>query len=396
MGFTNVFKSNPIQTFELTVASNDVAFGPGSIINGSIKLFVEKSVKAKSIRVLFKCEEWEQGKDHNALFSIESTIWDQKEEDAFLEVGSHIYLFAIQLPATINYPPAIKDVYLGHRIEYSLQGYLDVISSVDNSSIQTRPTSVVSLIYLPLVTVSDDYIQKKEKTVKIEKGSEYVEITANLVNPSSCPVSTTTSYHSKSENHPDLPTSGPSYRHKQRQILYESFYITIPKFSRNNTVICPIRIPSFCVPTTQSHFGKYIGISYEIFIIIPAMGNYPSSSTSVGVIGVHNNSFSHLLLNPHVIRLPLFISTIPYYTPRLKIPFADNETSADLPTFIISNESPNLLSHSPSADSDCNWGPGSPVDLPEDDELVLPQPQEDASGHLMVPSSFFRRPSSSN
>lgn len=37
MKFSNVFRSNPIRSFELTVASGDtksVAFGAGSIING--------------------------------------------------------------------------------------------------------------------------------------------------------------------------------------------------------------------------------------------------------------------------------------------------------------------------------------------------------------------------
>lgn len=92
-------------------------------------------------------------------------------------------MFAIQLPSSVNYPPTIRDAYLGHRIEYSLQGYLDL---EDNS---VKSTSIVPLTYLPLVTYDDHYINtiKKEKTIKIEKGNEFVQVTAKLVNPSSCP-----------------------------------------------------------------------------------------------------------------------------------------------------------------------------------------------------------------
>lgn len=92
-------------------------------------------------------------------------------------------MFAIQLPSSVNFPPTIRDAYLGHRIEYSLQGYLDLIDNVT-----TKSTLIEPLTYLPLVSF-DDYATnfKKEQTIKIEKGDEYVEINAKLVNPSSCP-----------------------------------------------------------------------------------------------------------------------------------------------------------------------------------------------------------------
>lgn len=99
MIFSKVFKSNPVQTFEILVTSggndNVVAFGPASIINGnnkertcsiyinpcigSIKLFLDKPIKAKSIRVVFKCEEWDQKKEPSTLFSVESSIWSHRE-----------------------------------------------------------------------------------------------------------------------------------------------------------------------------------------------------------------------------------------------------------------------------------------------------------------------------
>ena len=100
-----------------------------------------------------------------------------------MESGSHIYLFAIQLPSSVNFPPTIRDAYLGHRIEYSLQGFLDLEDD------HTKSTSLVPLTYLPLVTFDDHFMttNKTEKSITISKGNEQVEVSAKLVNPSSCP-----------------------------------------------------------------------------------------------------------------------------------------------------------------------------------------------------------------
>ncbi|KAI8637756.1 hypothetical protein BD408DRAFT_395182 [Parasitella parasitica] len=400
MKFSKVFKTKPIQRFELTVASgtgkNVIAFGPASIINGSVKLFLDKPIRAKSITAVFSCQEWDQDQEPTKILSVESIIWSQNAYEV-LEKGSHIYLFAIQLPSSVNYPPTIRDSYLGHRIEYTLQGHLDF--TLDNKAHKQKSTASVPLTYLPLVTFDDRMNQfaTRNRCIKLEQGSEYVQITASFVNPSSCPgdlcsiklhthnrssysinqvhiilVSTATSLKDNNK-HPDLPiSSGPSYQHKQRQILNESFYVSIPKHTDDITTICPFIVPSFCVPTTQSHFGKYIDITYEVFIIVPAMGSSWEGCTT-----------SQLFLNAQAVRLPLFITTMPYCStepPKLQIPFA-NEDNADVPSFII-HESP-IPSPSPSPSPEEGWMPGSPVD--PDDDLCLLQTHEDASGHLMVP-----------
>lgn len=102
MIFSKVFKPNPIQSFELNLGganSSSIAFGAGSVINGkeykvygvlsstsnnalvgSVKLFLDKPITIKSIRVLFKCEEWDKKKEPSTtLFSVESCIWTQKQ-----------------------------------------------------------------------------------------------------------------------------------------------------------------------------------------------------------------------------------------------------------------------------------------------------------------------------
>lgn len=193
-------------------------------------------------------------------------------------------------------------------------------------------------------------------------------------------ISTATSLNDNSSaKYPDLPTSsGPSYRHKQRQLLSESFFVSIPKHTTNITTICPFRVPSFCVPTTRSHFGRYIDITYEIFVIIPTSHHYVDTSSH------------QLLLNPHAIRLPLFITTVPYSSnlpPKLQIPFAD-EHNTDVPSFIVNQESPlpSPSNLSPSGGS-CNWGPGSPLNTDDEGDNFL-QPRADYSGHLMVPPVY--------
>jgi hypothetical protein len=89
-----------------------------------------------------------------------------------------MYLFAIQLPSSVNYPPTIKDAYLGHRIEYSLQGHLDLLAAT------VKSTPLVPLTYLPLVTLGDNQVINREKTVSV---SDTIQVTAKLVKPSSCP-----------------------------------------------------------------------------------------------------------------------------------------------------------------------------------------------------------------
>ncbi|ORE03839.1 hypothetical protein BCV72DRAFT_295655 [Rhizopus microsporus var. microsporus] len=375
MIFSKVFKPNPIQTFEVNICSgvenNAIAFGPGSIINGNVKLFLDKPVKTKYIKIIFTCQE---KKDSVTLFSVESNIWNSKQDEGeVLESGAHLYLFAIQLPSNVNYPPTIRDDSLGHRIEYSLQGFIYLSDQTSKS------TNCLPLTYLPLVAVKTN-AASENKTVKIERGDEFVLVTAALVNPYLCPVtiqliSTTTSLKN---NTGPIASTGPSYHHKRHEILSESQYVSIPKHTQQNnsltTSICTIQIPSTCVPTTQTHFAsKYIDIQYEIIIFIPAFGHHSLNDTKF--IAAH----------PNCIRLPLVITTVPSTIPTLQIPFAVGSNNDDsLPTFIPYIESP---SPSPTSPIYQQWGPGSPVEPSDEDYLYPSSPIEDASGHLMVPST---------
>ncbi|PHZ10664.1 uncharacterized protein RHIMIDRAFT_32866 [Rhizopus microsporus ATCC 52813] len=145
---------------------------------GNVKLFLDKPVKTKYIKIIFTCQE---KKDSVTLFSVESNIWNSKQDEGeVLESGAHLYLFAIQLPSNVNYPPTIRDDSLGHRIEYSLQGFIYLSDQTSKS------TNCLPLTYLPLVAVKTN-AASENKTVKIERGDEFVLVTAALVNPYLCP-----------------------------------------------------------------------------------------------------------------------------------------------------------------------------------------------------------------
>jgi hypothetical protein len=203
-------------------------------------------------------------------------------------------------------------------------------------------------------------------------------------------LSTATSLHLPN----DLPiASGPSYHHKQRELLSETLFVSIPKKTQDITTICPLRIPRYCVPTTQSHFGKYIDIAYEIIVTIPPMGQSSVnnwSSTFFKNAAPAATATSHVF-NPQAIRLPLIITTMPSKLPKLHIPFVD-ESNTEHPTFIPTIESPLPSPTSPMNSSALSWEPGSPI---EPEEEFLPQYQEDAFGHLMVPNALNTRRSSS-
>lgn len=54
-----------------------IDYSPAYSHEGSVKLFLDKPVQAKSIRVIFSCHEWDQKQEPTKLLSVESVIWSQ-------------------------------------------------------------------------------------------------------------------------------------------------------------------------------------------------------------------------------------------------------------------------------------------------------------------------------
>lgn len=98
-----------------------------------------------------------------------------------LSSGSHMYLFAIKLPQ-VNYPPSMHDNTFGHRIHYTLQGVIDLIS------VPQHNTASIPILYLPLVT--GDECQKARKTQIFQKEDKKIEVIAEVIKPAYCPGNT--------------------------------------------------------------------------------------------------------------------------------------------------------------------------------------------------------------
>lgn len=102
-----------------------------------------------------------------------------------LKSGGHMYLFAIKLP-NVNYPPSVHDHDLvGHRIEYSLQAYLDLLPE------RTVETSPARVLYLPLVPchapASSSSAGGAMCRQVFRRGEHVLETSAQVVKPSYCP-----------------------------------------------------------------------------------------------------------------------------------------------------------------------------------------------------------------
>lgn len=89
-----------------------------------------------------------------------------------------MYLFAIKLPQ-VNYPPSMHDNAFGHRIHYTLQGVIDLIS------VPQHNTPTISILYLPLVTGSQNQISRK--TQMFQKEDKKIQVVAELIKPAYCP-----------------------------------------------------------------------------------------------------------------------------------------------------------------------------------------------------------------
>jgi hypothetical protein len=88
-----------------------------------------------------------------------------------------MYLFAIRMPS-INYPPSIFDTAYGHKIRYTLQGFIDATHLIS--------TDVVPIMYLPLVTCTSNVDHAKKYHV-FQKENKVIEVTAELIKPAYCP-----------------------------------------------------------------------------------------------------------------------------------------------------------------------------------------------------------------
>ncbi|KAI8384672.1 uncharacterized protein BYT42DRAFT_563269 [Radiomyces spectabilis] len=443
--------SSPVHSFSLNVSSGGhdkpVAFGPGSALNGSVMLTLDKPAEIYNIRVVFKCEEQDTNKQSTIIFCVESTVWGKPRsvgQTRQLTAGSHMYLFAIKLPH-VNYPPSMRDTYIGHRVEYSLQAFLEL----HNDAQSCIETLAVPIMYLPLVTCNlPGRHPESKKTQTFRRGDAVIEVNAELIKPAYCPgdlctikltvnnhsdckinnvqislVSTATS-HSLSTtetNRSETPILGINHYDSKRHTVYsENVFTSIPKYAKNHQSILQFRIPPHCIPTTHNYVGKYLDISYEVVLSMPIMGGsvgqVPGSSSVWSFpFGTQSSSMNAFV---NTIQLPMIIATVPMsypLPPQLQIPVQVQGDAIEIPSFIPNIESP-LPSPSNTSFNENQWhherpsvSPSSSINMSWEDDpmddgegyVTKFESQQDASGHLMVPTlgdgaPYSRRKSSSS
>ncbi|KAG0165313.1 hypothetical protein DFQ30_008622 [Apophysomyces sp. BC1015] len=358
-------KNNSVRSFHLSITSGGlnkpVAFGPGSVVNGSVFLTLDKPLFARRLRIVFKCEEQLSSKQVNTLFSVETVVWHAKEENTpdSVSAGSQMYLFAIKLP-NVNYPPSMHDSHFGHHVDYSLQGFLDL----ESNTIETKKLQVT---YLPLIACNVGETSKD----KVKQGE--VEMVAELIQPAYLPGDMCTVkliIHNKSDRrltHVHITLISKSAEKKKHTLHDETFFVSIAKNTTNNHSVFRFPIPSHCVPSND--------LTYLVVVTLPT-----KSSSSSNVWPFSSRSGENMTAT-----LPVTIASVPstYALPQLQIPLQSFHEQPEVPSFVPFIESPTPSPVSPFS-TEGSWL-GSPVDpspLDGEGSRML----QDHTGHLMVPS----------
>ncbi|KAI8374576.1 uncharacterized protein BYT42DRAFT_615725 [Radiomyces spectabilis] len=408
-----------VRCFSLSVSSSGqdkpIAFGPGSVLNGNVLLTLDKPTEAYNIRVVFKGQEKCPNRQISTLFTVETLVWGQSKQDGVLETleeGSHMYLFAIKWPQ-INFPPSMQGSYFGYSVEYTLQAFIEF-------GVGSAATTPVNVMYLPLITCDHQVTPSS-----ITQTSHQVKVTASLIRAAYCPGDLCTLKISM-DNHSDqrvthvqlvfvciatnlavarmdsLQSSAPIFsttaqKRKQHTLYSETFFVSIPKRSEQNHSIFQFRIPPNCVPSTKNMVGKAVDIAYEVHVNVGL--TQPNSSTNVWPFNKSN-----MIAGIH---LPVTIATVPttcILPPKLQLPIHTyNDDSIEAPTFIPNIESPLPSPSSPIFSSKGSWlqtssisdgdiSPAGSIHLDDsDDRRDMPIVNQDASGHLMIPTEIRHR-----
>ncbi|CAO3626161.1 unnamed protein product [Cunninghamella blakesleeana] len=401
-------KPTPISSFNLNVSSTKVdktvAFGPGSVINGSLTLNNSQLLDVYELSVLFHCQIKQKNKT-STFFKVKEIILNKKKEynGCKVEIGNHLYLFAIQLPIN-NYPPSIS-FEEEYEIEYTLQGYLEHSSTHTILYTNTHP-----IIYLPLVNVIQDKTFNAKEQQSYTRSSSSIELTAKLSQPSFypgelCNVQVNTNNASDTKIDQLYITIISHLQTEQiikQQVLYHQPYqVTIPKQTINHSTTLSLLLPYMTLPTFHyNENNTCIIIKHEMIISLTPnhhqqrflLQDTSSSSPPTSPTSTHSKRFStsswfssfysnnnnnnsnnnnpSTMLLPPLLSFPLLITTIPSksllnQSNKLTIPMILEESSASiidendylcksspLPTFIPTSTSPLLRSHLMTTDTD--------------------------------------------
>ncbi|KAH8550037.1 hypothetical protein BGW37DRAFT_499849 [Umbelopsis sp. PMI_123] len=429
-------QKTPVQAFNLSLSNHSpTAFGPGSVINGSLVLELSKSVKANDITVVFDCREREKSKCIATIFSVRTNVWSAKGKNDGqdeIENGRHLFLFAVKLPP-VNYPPSITEPQFGLSIDYTLQAFFNT-----NDLGQVK-SNTVPIIYYPLVNSQDLWLASssdlacKTERFQVEKDQLSISLKCELTKPSYCPgdvcvvrttmrnpteikishvqvslIATTKLYQgtltplsTQDSEAPINPSNSQTYKNITQTLYSESVYITMPKKGHDAHYVFRVFIPKDCPPSTGSHISGVVDRSYEVVIKLPLspnqssprpLGKWPFSGFLSASKDDNLNQTKPVRSKEAVLSLPVHITTVPSsqtLPPQLKISLPSFNEQPELPTFIEDEDSPEPSPISPLLD-DCWSLPGSPLSTSIEGKDALHNIEDvvnakSTSNHLMVP-----------
>ncbi|KAJ2965142.1 hypothetical protein NQZ79_g113 [Umbelopsis isabellina] len=437
----------PVQTLSLSLSNHSsTAFGPGSVINGSLVLELGKPTLANNIKVVFECSEKDKQNSYHNVFTVESIVWPSSKEkiktENEIEAGRHMFLFAIKFPA-VNYPPSLSDSNLGHSITYTLQGIFTTVNYPQVTS-NTLPITYYPLINSRELTYQNPNDDLVSQTCVFEppNSTACIRLKAELSKPAYCPgdtivvrttinnptdlkithvqvslIATTKLYQGTlthlDSQHSETPinsSSNQNCKYQTQTLNSENFYVTIPKKSLDVHNIFRVKIPPDCSPSTGPYVSRLVDISHNILVKIPLpgvqQGTRPANKWSIsGLLSPASSTKVNDYSPPRSVHpkglevtLPVAIATVPQQhslPPQLKISLPSFNEQPELPVFISENESISDASPvSPYANDD-NWSvsvPGSPLstsadglDIENSIDATANAMYQDQSGHLMVP-----------
>ncbi|ORZ11991.1 hypothetical protein BCR42DRAFT_493942 [Absidia repens] len=288
------FKSAvPSTTLQLSISSQglggSIAYGPGSVINGTVFLKSSHPIQAQKLYIVFECQvhqhqKSKQQQQSTVLFSVTERIQLNEQNTAIaydhtttvVSAGTHMHLFAIQLPL-VNYPPSIAEATFPGvcHIDYTLQAFLD------RPELPTLFSDRIPLTYLPLIVAQmNDHEtasrqQQHSLTMQPKSGGVSVRIQARMMQSAyclgeQCTIQLTTDnpmndkinqvyvtfmtrlYH----DYPDQQQQHPS----QHISYHQAVSISVPKQTKNHVSYVSIPIAQSCLPTFDYHHHQ-LGIT---------------------------------------------------------------------------------------------------------------------------------------
>ncbi|KAI8336154.1 hypothetical protein BC941DRAFT_503087 [Chlamydoabsidia padenii] len=298
-----------IETFRLTTSfdsrDQSIAYGPGSVINGSVLLKTLQPMQAQGMQIVFQGQIIQEQQVMKELFSIKETIALNEQDTTassddtttVITAGSHLYLFAIQLPL-VNYPPTITESTFpgGKHIQYTLKAYLDS---------PEHPATLVSnetpILYLPLVAptsetdTTDYYTMGNDTTLQIK-----VKLTKSSYCPGDqCTIQLITDNNTNTNINQVYVTFITSIDHQQHVLTHQAIPVSIPKQTIHHTTQLSLPIAHSCLPT----YNNDIHVAHHIILGL----TQPSSQRSYFSLGYHQSSSYHDIAP---LQLPITITTI--------------------------------------------------------------------------------------